>query len=205
MKKLLLILLGIAVFSPEMALAEKCVYQVDPGSLQVNWTAFKTMQKVAVKGGFTELTVFGDLESASLAGLLDQLEAEIDIKNEGLIRTGNPGRDLTLFQHFFSLFKARPLMKGRIQKTRGSESDGDFTLELVMNRKTRTVPMKYSYGAGVFEASGSIDVLEFALDGPLKELNRTCEALHRGPDGVSKTWPTVDLRLVARIGKSCTP
>jgi hypothetical protein len=50
-----------------------------------------------------------------------------------------------------------------------------------------------------------MDVLDFALDGALKDLNRTCEVLHRGPDGVSKTWSEVELKLIARIGKVCTP
>jgi polyisoprenoid-binding protein YceI len=206
MKKSLLIPLGLVLFCANNSLAGTCEYRVDPSSIQVNWTAFKTMQKVAVKGSFTELSVMGELEAEDLESLLGQLEAEIDIKNESLIRTGNPGRDLTIFQHFFSHFKKKPVIKGEIKKPTGNGREGTFGLKLTLNKNSKEIPFRYTLSdAGVFEAQGSMDVLDFALDGALKDLNRTCEVLHRGPDGVSKTWSEVELKLIARIGKVCTP
>lgn len=206
MKKSLLIALGMPFFFTSAAFAGSCEHKVDPSSIQVNWTAFKTMQKVAVKGSFTELSVIGELESGSLESLLGQLEAEIDIKDESLIRTGNPGRDLTIFQHFFSHLKKKPLIKGEILKPSGNGREGTFGLKLTLNRNSKEIPFRYTLSeSGGFEAHGSMDVLDFALEGALKDLNRTCEVLHRGPDGVSKTWSEVELKLVARIGKTCTP
>jgi polyisoprenoid-binding protein YceI len=206
MKKSLLIPLGLAFFCSNSSWAGSCEYRVDPSSIQVNWTAFKTMQKVAVKGSFSEISVIGELEAAELESLLGQLEAEIEIKSEALIRTGNPGRDRTIFEHFFSHFKKKPLIRGEMVNPRGNGREGTAGLKLTMNRNSKEIPLRYTLSdAGVFEAQGTLDVLDFALEGALKDLNRTCEVLHRGPDGVSKTWSAVDLKLVARIGKTCTP
>jgi hypothetical protein len=135
-----------------------------------------------------------------------QLEAEIEVKDENLIRTGNPGRDLTLFQHFFSHIKKRHLLMGRIQEVKSNGNQGEFDLLLTLNQKTKRIPFTFTWNeGGQFEASGALDVLDFGLAGALKDLHQTCEVLHRGPDGVSKTWSQVDLKLIAKIGKTCTP
>ncbi len=207
MNKALLILVVLGLGSGVQVRAEHCSYALDPSSVQVNWTAFKTMQRLAVNGSFTEVSIFGELQDpGSFTHLLSQLEGEIGVKDATLIRTGNPGRDMTLFQHFFSRFKKTPVLSAAIQDVRGDEKSGEFALSLKMNRKSKPVLMHYQRSdSGVFEARGSLDVLDFGLSDALQDLHKTCEVLHRGPDGVSKTWPLVELKLVARIGQTCKP
>ena len=163
------------------------------------------MQKVSVKGAFTEVDLLGELQdSKGLSPFLSQLEAEIRVKSESLIRTGNPGRDLTLFQHFFKDFKKGALIHGAISAVKAGDREGSFELTLSMNGKRRSVPMHYTWSKdGTFEATGSLDVLDFGLSKALADLHQTCEVLHRGPDGVSKTWPGVELRFGARILEDC--
>jgi hypothetical protein len=207
MNKALLILAVLGLGVGFQVRAETCRYVLEPGSVQVNWTAFKTMQRLAVNGAFTEVSILGELEDkTSFTHLLSQLEGEIGVKDASLIRTGNPGRDMTLFQHFFSRFKKTPVLSAAIQEVRGDDKSGEFALSLKMNRKTKPVLMHYQRNeSGVFEARGSLDVLDFGLSEALQDLHKTCEVLHRGPDGVSKTWPLVELKLVARIGQTCKP
>ena len=206
MKKQLLITLISLVFMQFQAWGSPCMISVDPSSIQINWTAFKTMQKLAVKGSFTEVTLIGELEGATLTSVLSQLEAEIVVKDASSIRTGNPGRDQTLFQHFFSDFKKGPRFTAAMKDLKGTDQEGDFSFRLSMNQKTRSIPMHYKRSeSGIFEATGSLDVLDFGLLTALSDLNKTCEVLHRGPDGVSKTWSQVDLKIVARIGQMCKP
>jgi polyisoprenoid-binding protein YceI len=186
---------------------EVCHWEVDQNSVQIDWTAFKTNQKVPVNGSFTEVTFFGDLDHGkSLPELLGDLEAEISINSSQKIHTGNPGRDQTLFQKFFKFFSKKALLKGAVKKVKGTASAGTFYLDLEMNQKMLAVPMKYTRNdEGVFVASGQIDLTDFGLDGPLKKLNKACEALHRGADGVSKTWSTVEIKLQANILEKCVP
>jgi hypothetical protein len=185
--------------------AETCSYDLDAQSLQVNWTAYKTMQKVGVGGSFTEVTVEGDLSSSkSLAALLNQLDAEIDVNQAEKIRTGNPGRDATIMQNFFSHFHPKALLKGKLRNVKGDDEKGELNLVLSMNRKTLAVPMKYSRDSnGALVVKGAIDVNDFGLSGALALLHKSCEHLHKGPDGVSKTWPQVEIKLSANVAKNC--
>ena len=187
------------------AFAEKCNFSVDPGSVQVSWTAFKTMQKVAVNGAFPQVAVKGKLtHQNSMAHLLQQLTAQIEISGPSSIKTGNPGRDQTLFEHFFSHFKKTPTLKGQFLDVKGKEAEGELMLKLSLNEKTKMVPMKYTRDeSGTFQATGSIDVLEFGLNDAFDDLHKTCEVLHKGPDGVSKTWPGVDLKIQAKVERKC--
>ena len=187
--------------------ATACSYALDPASIQINWTAFKTTGKVPVKGAFSEVTLVGELESKKgLTDLLSQLEGELHIQSEAMIRTGNPARDLTLFQHFFGLFKKNAEMTGVIHTVKGDEREGSFELKLTLNQKTREIPMHYRREAsGAFEATGNLDVLDFGLSNAFQDLHHTCEALHMGKDGISKTWSQVVLKLEARIDEKCAP
>jgi hypothetical protein len=182
-----------------------CVHSLDSRSIQINWTAFKTTAKVPVNGAFTEVALLGELESGKgVPGLLSGLEGEIELKDEKGIRTGNPARDLTLFRHFFGLFKKAPVLKAAIRAVRGDDHDGSFDLNLTMNQKSRPIPMHYRRDAkGAFEANGNLDVLDFGLSGPFEDLRTACKALHAGADGISKTWSQVVLKIEARIDEKC--
>lgn len=184
-----------------------CLYTVDANSIQINWTAFKTTQKVAVTGSFSEVTLSGELRKVtSFDSFLSQLEGEIDVNAPAKIRTGNVGRDQTLFEKFFALFKKSPIIHGAIHEVKGTESSGEFKLGLSMNEHSLRVPMTYTREEkGGFLGRGVIDLNEFGLSLPLASLHQACEQLHKGPDGISKTWPTVEIRLMATIEKKCTP
>lgn len=204
------------VLSSSVALAatDLCKYQIDSNSIQVNWTAFKTNQKAPVAGGFSEVTLAGDLQDKDLATLLGQLEAEIPVSDAEKIRTGNPARDQTLYQHFFGLIKNKSLLKGVIKSVKvtppapeaklDSDTTGTFDLKLTINQKSNYIPFKFALSPdGAFVANGSMNVLDFGLSNALAALHKACEALHTGADGVSKTWPEVDLKLSATIRRSC--
>jgi polyisoprenoid-binding protein YceI len=200
------------LFAPLVALAATpCSYEIDTSTLQVHWTAFKTNQKVGVNGSFSEVTLAGDLHDTDLAQLLGQLEAEIQVTGADKFRTGNPARDTTIYEKFFSLFKRKGMLKGEIHNvkvqngpTPDIDTSGTFDLKLTVNQKTKEVPFKFTLTpAGAFNATGAINVLDFNLNGALASLHQACEALHTGTDGVSKTWPDVDLKLDATIRRSC--
>jgi hypothetical protein len=75
---------------------------------------------------------------------------------------------------------------------------------LKMNKKTLAVPMKYTRDSqGLLVIKGAIDVNDFGLQGALASLHKSCELLHKGPDGVSKTWPQVEIKLQAMVAKVC--
>ncbi len=205
MKKIIVIL-AIWTLAPIAARAGgACKHTLDPASVQIHWTAFKTKQKVAVNGSFAEVGVKGGLESTKgVPALLSGLTGEITVRDEKTIQTGNPARDLTLFQHFFKFFTKDGLLSASIRTAKGDKREGSFELLLNMNGKSRPIPMHYRRTLeGEFEAAGNLDVLDFNLSTAFEDLHKTCEVLHTGTDGVSKTWSQVVLKLQARILENC--
>ena len=57
-----------------------------------------------------------------------------------------------------------------------------------MNGTTKTVPMKYHYENGKFDATGVIDLVDFAAGEALSSINKACFDLHKG-----KTWSDVTI------------
>ena len=185
--------------------AASCTYEMDQKSVKVSWTAFKTTQKAPVTGTFTDVNFVSALKKQnSLATLLNGARAEIHLKNAGGSSTGNPARDQTLFDHFFSKFTGGTSITGKVSDVTGTDAEGNLKLAIHLNGKDLTVPVHFTETKeGAFEAKGTIDVLDFALNGALDDLHKTCEALHKGPDGVSKTWSTVDIKLNATVNQKC--
>lgn len=184
---------------------QTCTYTIDPASRLVEWQAFKTTQRMPVKGSFPKVNFQGKLSaSGKFKNLLSQQSADLTVDSETKLSTGNGARDLTLFKHFFSLFKDKAKIHASIQKVVEGVQAGSFELKLKMNQKTLSIPMQYEYAKdGRFNAKGEIDVLNFGLESALGDLHKTCEVLHQGPDKVSKTWPNVEIHLSAVINETC--
>lgn len=205
MKTFSLLLILCAFASSHSFAAESCQYSITPDSVKVNWSAFKTTAKVEVKGSFPSVKVEGAGKAKkSLKKLLEGVSAKIKIADQTGISTGNPARDQTLFEHFFSLFAVKKPISGGIQDLKGDDAKGTFNLKLSMNGKTIQAPFTYARSEdGKLTAKGGIDVLGFGLDEPFQELHHTCEALHKGPDGVSRTWSEAEIYLTAEVVKTC--
>ena len=172
--------------------ASACTYTLNPDSVKVAWTAFKTMQKVGVGGNFTKLAVKGPLKAASFDALVKGLKVDVD---QTSVDTGNPGRDQTLASFFFGKLKGS--ISGDVKKV--SEADKTLVLDLSVNGHHHDVPMTITSEGKTFTAKGSMNILDFQSEPALKSLNEKCVDLHKGPDGVSKTWPDVELTLSGEI------
>lgn len=206
MLKTLPVLAGFSLcFMNPLAMAASSKWCLDPASVQVVWTAFKTTQKIGVNGNFTALKVSAPEKGAkSLGQLLNALKAEIKLEGASSLSTGNPGRDQTLFDHFFKYLKGPVQIQGQVRNAEGTDEKGELMLHLNMNGKKKAVPMTWSRTAeGAFTAQGSLDVLDFGLKTAFDDLHKTCEALHAGPDGVSKTWSEVALQVQAKLIPGC--
>jgi polyisoprenoid-binding protein YceI len=177
--------------------AQTCTFQLDKDSVVVQWTAYKTTQKTGVKGSFKKINVDGKTEGKSVGDLLKGITVSVDKLS---VDTGNPARDKTLADFFFA--KLGDKISGKIKKF--SEPERTFELALDFNGHTKNVPMRYeAVGDNSFTATGDMDILKFDGASALKSLNTKCLDLHKGPDGVSKTWSDVTLNIKGNIKKSC--
>lgn len=201
--KLILIALLFSMKSFAFSSSNKsCTFSLDTTSTEASWKAFKTTAKVGVKGVFDQWTVTGEKKALALDKLLSGLKFEIDSHS---IKTGNPGRDINIATNFFKKMAGKITGSAKNIKLINDES-GTLDLHVTMNGKTQKVPMTFSFDApsSEFNANGSLDILSFGAKAAFDSLHKSCFELHKGKDGVSKTWSDVEVHLKSKISKSCS-
>jgi polyisoprenoid-binding protein YceI len=184
--------------SASIADGKRCTYELEKESVHVGWTAFKTTQKLAVNGAFKGVHVEGGHPQAeTISDLLQGLKVTVDAFS---VDTANPARDKTLVEFFFK--KLSPVISGEVKSA--SVKDQSFILQLSLNGRSREIPFHYhSDDRKNFKASGTLNITEFGAQKALMSLNKQCYDLHKGPDGVSKTWSEVELNLSGALVSHC--
>jgi hypothetical protein len=179
-----------------------CSYETNPNDVLLEWTGYKTTQKVGATGKFSIFTVEGATSAPSLPELMKGLSASLDAS---AVATGNPGRDATLQEFFFAKLNPPFKMKASIDRVEGDESKGTLFVKAEMNGQSHVLPMAYTGNpnAGTIEAVGSLDILQFGAQAAYDSIHGACQSLHTGTDGVAKTWTTVDLKLTGKYQKVC--
>ena len=178
-----------------------CTYTYIPDSTVVGWTAFKFNAKAPVGGRFTSTTVTATESSDHLGGIIEGLQFEIPTSS---VNTNNPDRDKKIMDHFFGTLVGGDAISGKILSYDGNDTEGKVNLELTLNDSTRQVEghfIRKDDGTAVLEAG--IDVADWNGNAAIAALNKICEDLHRGEDGESKLWSTVDVRVQGYIQKDC--
>ncbi len=192
------------VLNPSFAAQERCDFRLDPASVKVNWTAFKTTEKLAVSGTVKEVAVQSVQKAKSLKELIEKTTGKGKFDAESKSDSGNPARDTTVYQKFFSLLLNQGEFKGSFVKLSGSNTEGKVGLQLSVNGKKALIPMDYKLSPeGHFEASGSFDMMNMGMQKAHESIHTACEKLHQGKDGISKTWTEVGVKVSAMIQKDC--
>lgn len=152
-------------------------------STKVGWTAYKTTDKVAVGGSFKEIelkdTQAGDTPEAILEG------ASFSIPVSSLF-TNNEDRDNKLKTIFFAALKNTEMIGGTF-----NFRDGKCFLTVTLNDVTKQMEVPYTYENKKFALSSSINLDDFGGQTAIAAINKACYELHKGADGVSKTWSDI--------------
>ncbi len=179
----------------------ECPKRFDPSEAYVGWTAYKTTDKVGVDGRFLKTEFKGNSQGPTVAKILRGLRVSVDVSS---VETDKPARNATILQGFFKNLADGMKVVGSVEKVSGTDEKGTFVLDLRINGKTQAVPMSYSVNeAKQFEATGEIDILKFGARKAFGALHELCKELHKGKDGVSKTWSDVKIVLRAPVHSSC--
>ena len=176
---------------------ESCTYSYDPTSSVLEWTAFKTTEKVAVKGSFNTLTVSGYNSSDDALKILKGVSFEIPVAT---VNSQNPERDKKITENFFGAMTNTPLISGELK----SFDNGTVFLNVKLNDVVREVKGKYTLNEnGFFSIDATIDLANFNGKDAIASLNKICGKLHAGSDGISKLWENVDLHFETTFKKEC--
>jgi len=190
------IILSLALFSltfSAFARPQICSFEYQKEGSTLGWTAFKTPKKVGVPAKFSDFTITAK-NSKSIKDLLSSATFSV---NSMAIDSGDKGRDVKIAQFFFKTMLKGTKITGKVI----SASENMLEVQMEMNGALMIVPMTMSFDEKTSKVTikGTIDVVsEFGLQSNLAELTKACFEKHEG-----KTWPDVNLELVAAIKKSC--
>lgn len=193
MKKIALLLLTITLTFGIQSCKKKeqtkeTAYTIDANKTDINWTAFKTTDKVPVKGKFTKLTIEAPHKGSTIKEALNNTTFSIPVSS---IFSNNPDRDNKLKTLFFGVMKNTSLLSGTLMITDDMSGYVDFT----MNGVTEKLPFAYTITDKVASIKTIMNTDSWQAQAALNSLNEACFALHKGSDGVSKTWSDVAIDI----------
>lgn len=164
-------------------------YVVKPEATSVKWTAYKTTEKKPVGGEFTVLK-FDDKTGATPEEALNNLKFSIPVSSVFTNDATNT-RDAKIKAAFFGAMLDTELLTGTIKYT-----DGAYAATIKMNGVTKDLPLEVKITEERrVTLTGVMQLKDWNALDALASLNKVCFDLHKGPDGVSKTWEDVAIEV----------
>lgn len=196
MNKIAIVALALSVFAVSCKKEEKVETPIEEtvvqtglkiisDSTKVNWTAYKTTDKVAVGGSFTEIELKDTKQGNTPQEVLEGARFSIPVSS---VFTNNPERDGKLKEFFFMVLKDPEFLAGEIHFKEGVAS-----LLLTLNGITKEVAIETSFENNKFTVNGTLNLEDFGAEDAVASINNACYDLHKGADGVSKTWSEVGI------------
>ncbi|MGI9532692.1 YceI family protein [Lutimonas sp.] len=168
------------------AAKEEITYMVDAANSSVQWTGYKTTDKVPVKGTFKEINITESKPAATATSSLEGLTFEIPVSS---IYSKDSIRDGKLKKFFFAIMENTLSLKGSFSIK--DESHGNVAIS--MNGLTKDLPFTYEMSKDTIIINGKMDLNNWGAEEALGSLHEVCLELHTGADGISKTWDEVGI------------
>ena len=178
-----------------------------PENTEVHWIAYKTNDKIKVSGSFNEFS--SDRENKefnSIDDLVDGLNFSISSLSSS---SGDPLRDLNLKDYFFTQLTDNFQINGILGRPMNDSIDVIFDV-LGQKKSIRfgfyiyTVP-SCPYDDQVISIRGTINLVNQFNEIAYNSLHSKCVDLHKGADGISKTWEEVDVHIKALVINETNP
>ena len=155
----------------------------------IKWTAYKTTDKLGVKGTFQENIVSNDASATKLEDIINSTNFKIPTST---VYTGNDPRDILIKTYFFGAMMNTDTIYGSFS----SAKDGKGLVAIKMNDVEFKNNFTYTFENDSLKINASLLLDNWNGYTALSSLHEQCFDKHTGPDGVSKTWPDVDLEII---------
>jgi hypothetical protein len=163
-------------------------FNVANADTDIKFTAYKTTDKIGVGGTFRKIDITNGGEGNTLKEAINDTEFSIPVSS---LATKDSSRDYKIKKFFFGIMDNTKLLSGKLQLV----DDANGIANITMNGETKPVPFVYTIQRNEFNMKATIDINNWNASKALASLNKVCEDLHKGADGVSKTWSEVDLNI----------
>jgi len=167
-------------------------YSVESKTTTINWTAYKTTEKVPVKGQFTKLNIESSQKGTSAFEALNNLKFSIPVSS---IFSKDTIRDGKLKKFFFGTMKNTSSLTGTISMN--NETSG--SVELTMNGISQNLPITYVISDQMVTMEAVMDLDNWKAQLAIDALNKVCKDLHSGEDGIPKTWSEVKIEIATYL------
>lgn len=161
-------------------------YTITENTTTINWIAYKTTNKVPVKGQFNKITIENNKKATTTLEALNKLKFNIPINS---LFTNDTIRDGKLKKFFFGTMKNTNSISGTI--TMSDETSG--FIDITMNGISHALPITcvVDNQMATFKSVMNLDNWQSQI--AIEALNMVCKDLHSGDDGISKTWNEVQI------------
>lgn len=160
---------------------------IDKETTTINWTAYKTTSKIAVNGQFNEFSnspILGNTVKEALNGLA----FKIPINS---LHTNDTIRDAKLKTFFFGNLADTAEITG----TLNIDTENSGNAKISMNGISQTIPVIYTINNQTVTIESVLNLENWNALAALEALNAVCFDLHKGEDGISKTWSEVKIEI----------
>ena len=175
----------------EKTISEKG-FLVDTETSTINWIAYKTTDKVPVKGIFSTFTIEKPTKGTSPKKALDGLKFSIPISS---LQTKDTIRDEKLKKFFFGSMENTAQVTGTLHMTNDTSGKAAIT----MNSISHSLPITYVISDQMVKIEAVMNLDNWKAQAAIKALNIACKDLHTGADGISKTWSEVKIEIVTTL------
>lgn len=185
----------------EKSTEKVCTYSYDSSSTSLTWKAFKTTARVAVGGTFNQFEVNNTVNSNSESAVFENASFSIISSS---VNSGNNIRDPKLVEFFFNTMVSTDTITGHVVKiSEAVDGKGAAIMSLTMNGETHEENAVYTLEGTVLTLTATLNIGKWNASSAIASLNKACELLHTGDDGVSQLWDEVDVEITTTLLKDC--
>jgi len=166
-------------------------YALKEGLPKIKWTAYKFTDKIGVSGSFNRITHQTFKKRGTVRQLLEDASFTIETKS---INSNLELRDERIYNYFFKTIDADTISGKFIEV---SDTKGEININ--MSGKSRSIPFTYTSYMDTVRISITLDLMYWnALPG-IEALNKVCNEVHIGADGISMLWTDVNVEVEIAI------
>lgn len=175
---------------------QNCILEFDSKKTTIEFGAFKFTEKTEVKGAFESFEITKTQTGETVAEIFTGAKFTVYING---LETKDVGRNQRIRDTFFKKLVQTEELTGEVIAVH----ENHMEVVITMNAKSITQNLNYTFEDNTIYLIGTINVLDWDASEALASLNKACEDLHRGSDGVSKTWAEVNLYIQSELTKIC--
>ena len=167
-------------------------------STKVSFTAYKTSDKLPVGGKFTKIDITETNEGTNTLDALNGTTFSIPVSS--LFTNDATGtRDPKLLEFFFGALENTIRITGKFK----TSIDNKCSIDVTLNGKTANIPLEYTVTSeNRYTFNGTMHLKNWNALNALASINKACETLHTGKDGISKTWEEVAVQAQVLLKKT---